>query len=70
MSTTLGSKPAELPKTDLPHAVEGEMTPLVRWIGRIVSGMLILSIAAGIWQGFSHHGVLSGVIHGLKASEV
>ena len=57
-------------KDDLPHAVEGEMTPLVRWIGRIVSGMLILSIAAGIWQGFSHHGVLSGVIHGLKASEV
>ncbi|MDD5279891.1 MAG: cytochrome C oxidase assembly protein, partial [Acidithiobacillus sp.] len=54
----------------LPHAIEGEMTPAVRLIGRIITAGLLLAVAAGLWQGFSSHGLLNGLVNGLKASEV
>ncbi|MBU2841324.1 cytochrome C oxidase assembly protein, partial [Acidithiobacillus thiooxidans] len=70
MATSLGAKPAVVSDTTLPHAIEGEMTPAVRLIGRIITAGLLLAVAAGLWQGFSSHGLLNGLVNGLKASEV
>nr|MBU2747504.1 cytochrome C oxidase assembly protein [Acidithiobacillus montserratensis] len=39
----------------IPHAVEGELTPAVRLIGRVITLLLLLSVAAGLWQGISSH---------------
>ena len=55
----------------LPHAIEGEMTPVVRVIGWLITGMLLAAVAAGLWQGITgHHGLMTDVVNGLEASEV
>ena len=55
----------------LPHAVEGEMTSAVRVIGWLITGMLLLAVAAGLWQGITgHQGLLTDVVNGRKVSEV
>ncbi|WP_414041061.1 cytochrome C oxidase assembly protein [Acidithiobacillus sp. M4-SHS-6] len=70
MSTILGAKPSKDAEAALPHAVEGELTPAVRLIGRVITLLLLLSVAAGLWQGFGSHGLWTGVVNGLQASEV
>ena len=55
----------------IPHAVEGEMTPVVRVIGWLITGMLLAAVLAGLWRGMnSHQGFIADVVNGLKASEV
>ena len=55
----------------LPHAIEGEMTLSVRVVGWFITGMLLVAVAVGLWQGTtSHQGLLRDVVEGLKASEV
>jgi hypothetical protein len=55
----------------IPHAIEGEMTPVVRVIGWLITGMLLAAGLAGLWRGFtSQQGLLTDVVNGLKASEV
>jgi len=55
----------------IPHAIEGEMTPVVRVIGWLITGMLLAAVLAGLWRGFiSQQGLLTDVVNGLKTSEV
>ena len=55
----------------IPHAIEGEMTPVVRVIGWLITGMLLAAVLAGLWRGFiSQQGLLADVVNGLKTSEV
>lgn len=55
----------------IPHAIEGEMTPVVRVIGWLITGMLLAAVLAGLWRGYiSQQGLLTDVVNGLKASEV
>jgi hypothetical protein len=55
----------------IPHAVEGEMTPVVRVIGWLITGMLLAAVLTGLWRGMnSHQGFIADVVNGLKASEV
>ena len=56
---------------DIPHAIEGEMTPVVRVIGWLITGMLLLAVLAGLWRGYiSQQDLLTDVVNGLKTSEV
>ncbi|MHB1749910.1 MAG: cytochrome C oxidase assembly protein, partial [Acidithiobacillus sp.] len=53
------------------HAIEGEMTRVVRVVGGLITGMLLAAVLAGLWCGVtSQQGLLTDVINGLKASEV
>ncbi|MCR2831879.1 cytochrome C oxidase assembly protein [Acidithiobacillus ferrooxidans] len=55
----------------IPHAIEGEMTPVVRVIGWLITGMLLAAVLAGLWRGMnSHQGFIADIVNGLKASEV
>lgn len=55
----------------IPHAIEGEMTPVVRLVGGLITGMLLAAVLAGLWRGLtSQQGLLTDVINGLTASEV
>ncbi len=61
-------KPVSLP---LPHAIAGDLTPLVRGVGRLIAGLLLAALAAGLWQGFaSHRGLAASLTVGLKTVEV
>ena len=47
------------------------MTLSVRVVGWFITGMLLVAVAVGLWQGTtSHQGLLRDVVEGLKASEV
>ena len=47
------------------------MTPVVRLVGGLITGMLLAAVLAGLWRGLtSQQGLLTDVINGLKASEV
>jgi hypothetical protein len=57
--------------SQIPHAIEGEMTRVVRVVGGLITGMLLAAVLAGLWRGVtSQQGLLTDVINGLKASEV
>jgi hypothetical protein len=47
------------------------MTPVVRLVGGLITGMLLAAVLAGLWRGLtSQQGLLTDVINGLTASEV
>jgi hypothetical protein len=67
----MGRKTSDAAVTELPHAVEGEMTALVRVVGGLITVMLLAAVLAGLWRGLtSQQGLLTDVINGLTASEV
>ncbi|MDA8113410.1 MAG: cytochrome C oxidase assembly protein [Acidithiobacillus sp.] len=71
MPTAMGRKTSDTAVTELPHAIEGEMTRVVRVVGGLITGMLLAAVLAGLWRGVtSQQGLLTDVINGLKASEV
>ncbi|MHB1882355.1 MAG: cytochrome C oxidase assembly protein, partial [Acidithiobacillus sp.] len=71
MPTAMGRKTSDAAVTELPHAIEGEMTRVVRVVGGLITGMLLAAVLAGLWCGVtSQQGLLTDVINGLKASEV
>lgn len=71
MPTAMGRKTSDTAVAELPHAIEGEMTLSVRVVGWFITGMLLVAVAVGLWQGTtSHQGLLRDVVEGLKASEV
>ena len=71
MPTAMGRKTSDAAVTELPHAVEGEMTALVRVVGGLITGLLLAAVLAGLWRGLtSQQGLLTDVINGLTASEV
>ena len=71
MPTAMGRKTSDAAVTELPHAVEGEMTALVRVVGGLITGLLLAAVLAGLWRGVtSQQGLLTDVINGLTASEV
>ena len=71
MPTAMGRKTSDAAVSELPHAIEGEMTPVVRLVGGLITGMLLAAVLAGLWRGLtSQQGLLTDVINGLTASEV
>ena len=71
MPTAMGRKTSDTAVAELPHVIEGEMTLSVRVVGWFITGMLLVAVAVGLWQGTtSHQGLLRDVVEGLKASEV
>ncbi|MGC9217499.1 MAG: cytochrome C oxidase assembly protein, partial [Acidithiobacillus sp.] len=71
MSSVLSNHPAAAPVEAPPHAVEPEMTPLVRRIGKGISAALLAAMVAGLWRGLeSSGGPLDAMVAGLGVTEV
>lgn len=72
MSSVLSDRPAAPVAAEaLPHAVEPEMTPLVRRIGKGIGVALAAAVVAGLWRGLDSSGsLLERMVAGLAVTEV
>ncbi|MBU2755667.1 cytochrome C oxidase assembly protein [Acidithiobacillus sp. CV18-2] len=71
MSSVLENGPAVGGREGIPHAVEPEMTPFVRAIGKFIGLALIAAVLAGVVEGLrSSGGFVDALVQALSTTEV
>ncbi|WP_348550555.1 cytochrome C oxidase assembly protein [Acidithiobacillus sp.] len=72
MSTAIeNGRVGQLGRENIPHAVEPEMTPFVRAIGKLIGLALLAAIVAGVIEGMrSSGGVVDALVRALSTTEV